>query len=136
MSLRRPTRRPPGRRPRRAKRDRRWDPRRPLQGRTRSAVPSPDAPSPDADPPGAEDQPPHYLVQRVREALAHDPRVNELEIKVKIYGRKVFATGTVPTQERRDAISGVIEDVLPGFTVHNETTVATLPEPSEAEELS
>src|SRR5439155_899760 len=39
--------------------------------------------------------PPHYLIQRVREALAHDPRVGELELRVKMVGEKVFVTGTV-----------------------------------------
>ena len=84
----------------------------------------------------APDSPPHYLVERVHEALAHDERVNELEIKVKIYGKKVFLTGTVPTQQRRDAISVVLEDVLPGYEIHNETIVGSFPEPTEVEKIS
>ena len=83
-----------------------------------------------------EEQPPHYLVQRVKEALAHDGRVNELELKVKIYGQKVFVTGTVPTPERRDAVDEVLREVLPGFEIHNETTIATLEEPTQVETLS
>ena len=50
------------------------------------------------------EEPPHYLVQRIREALAHDERVSELELQVRVQGRRVFLNGTVPTQERHDAI--------------------------------
>jgi osmotically-inducible protein OsmY len=84
----------------------------------------------------AEEQPPHYQVQKVREALAHDERVNELEIKVKIYGKKVFLTGVVTTQTRRDAIDDVIHGVLPGYDVHNETTVGSFTGPVQEEQLS
>jgi hypothetical protein len=84
----------------------------------------------------AEDQPPHYLVQKVREALAHDDRVNELEIKVKIYGKRVFLTGVVSTQERRAGIDDVIHELLPGYEVQNETTVGAFDGPVEEEQLS
>ena len=87
-------------------------------------------------PESVEEQPPHYLVQRVKEALAHDERVNELELKVKIYGRKVFVTGTVPTPERNEAVGEVLREVLPDHEIHNETTTASLGEPKEAEKLS
>jgi osmotically-inducible protein OsmY len=82
------------------------------------------------------EQVPHYLVQRVREALAHDPEVSELEIKVKVYGRKVYLSGTVATPERRDAITRIAGEVLPEHEVHNETTVGPLGAPGEAERLS
>jgi osmotically-inducible protein OsmY len=80
-------------------------------------------------------EPPHYLIQRVREALAHDPRVGELELRVKMVGPKVFVTGSVPTNERRRAVAEIVHEVLPDAEVHNETTVTTLAEADE-EELS
>jgi len=83
---------------------------------------------------GAED-PPHYLIQRVREALAHDPRVGELELRVKMVGEKVFVTGSVPTDQRRRAISDVVREVLPDVEVHNEATVTTLAD-ADQEELT
>ena len=79
--------------------------------------------------------PPHYLIQRVREALAHDPRVGELELRVKMVGAKVFVTGSVQTNERRRAVSDIVREVLPDAEVHNETTVTTLGE-ADQEELS
>jgi len=81
---------------------------------------------------GAQD-PPHYLIQRVREALAHDPRVGELELRVKMVGEKVFITGSVPTDERRKAVSAVVQDVLPDVEVHNETTVTALADADQEE---
>ena len=78
---------------------------------------------------------PHYLVQRVREALAHDPRVSELEIDVRISGDRVYLSGAVPTDERRTAIGEVVGDVLPDHEVHNETTVDTLSGPPDVERL-
>jgi osmotically-inducible protein OsmY len=86
--------------------------------------------------PGSEEEPPHYLVQRVREALAHDERVSELEVKVRVFGRRVFLTGPVSTQERHDAIDAVLAEVLPGYEVHNETEVARLEAPEDMERLS
>jgi osmotically-inducible protein OsmY len=87
-------------------------------------------------PAGSEEEPPHYVVQRVREALAHDERVSELEVKVKVFGRKVFLTGPVSTEARRDAIDEVLAVVLPGYEVHNETQVARLEAPEDVERLS
>jgi osmotically-inducible protein OsmY len=81
---------------------------------------------------GAQD-PPHYLIQRVREALAHDPRVGELELRVKMVGEKVFVTGTVPTDERRRAVADVVQEVLPDVEVHNETTVTVMTEADQEE---
>jgi hypothetical protein len=84
--------------------------------------------------PRAEDAP-HYLIQRVREALAHDPRVGELELRVKMVGTKVFVGGTVPTEERRRAVGEVVSEVLPDFEIHNETTVIDFGPRPDQEEL-
>ena len=81
------------------------------------------------------EEPPHYLVQRIREALAHDERVAELELQVKVRGRRVFLTGTVPTAERQEAIDVVMREVLPDCEVFNETTVGSFGAPEEVETL-
>jgi hypothetical protein len=82
------------------------------------------------------EEPKHYLVERIREALAHDSQVNELEIDVRIRGSKVFLKGTVPTPERRDAITGIARSVLPDHEIHNETVVASMSEEPDVERLS
>ena len=77
-----------------------------------------------------------YLVERIREAIASDPRVNELELQVTVAGEKVFVSGTVATAERRDAIGEVLAAVAPNHEIHNETSVIPLSPEPEVEELS
>jgi osmotically-inducible protein OsmY len=78
-----------------------------------------------------------YMVARIREALAHDSRVNELELEVTIApGRQVFVSGTVPTRERHDAITQVVSELLPDHRVHNQTSVGNLAGPPEVEEIT
>jgi osmotically-inducible protein OsmY len=84
---------------------------------------------------GDREEPPHYQVQRVREALAHDPRVGELELEVTIRAGKVFVAGTVPTDEVRRAVTEVVREVVPDLEVHNQTAAASIPEGEEVETL-
>ena len=84
----------------------------------------------------APNEPRHYIVQRVREALAHDGRTNELDLTVSVNGEKVFITGSVPTPERRDAIGVVAREVLPEHEVHNHVALYETTEPTDGEELS
>jgi osmotically-inducible protein OsmY len=78
----------------------------------------------------------HYLVQHIREALAHDPDVSELEIDVKIRGRKVFLKGSVSTAERQEAITETVRAVVPDHEIHNETVVTDLSDEPGVERLS
>lgn len=82
------------------------------------------------------EEPKQYLIARVREALAQDPRANELDVDVTVAAGKIFLTGTVATPERKAAISEVVRELCPNHEICNETTVADVSEPSEVEELS
>ncbi len=75
-----------------------------------------------------------YLVERVRQALAHDPRVAELGISVTVVGDKVLLSGEVATQERKAAAAEVAQPLLEGRILHNGLTVATLAE-TETQEV-
>jgi osmotically-inducible protein OsmY len=83
----------------------------------------------------ASEEPEKYLVQRVRDALAGDPRVGELHVDVSIRGGRVFLTGSVPSAERRDAIADLVSDVLPDHEVHNHVTVEAISGSAETESL-
>lgn len=74
-----------------------------------------------------------YDAAHLREALGQDPRVGELGLHVSVAGDELFVRGTVPTQERRDAVGVVCREVLPGVTVHNEVAVGDYPEPTGQE---
>ena len=81
------------------------------------------------------DEPEKYLVQRVRDALAADPRVGELHVDVTIRGSRVFLTGQVPSGERREAIAQVVHEVLPEHQVANHVTVDPIAGRPEVEKL-
>lgn len=76
-----------------------------------------------------------YVAAHVQEALARDPRVNEPELEVQVVNGRVFVTGVVPTNERREAIEAVVHDVSAELDVENQTTVARYPEAGEPERV-
>ncbi len=80
-------------------------------------------------------EPAAYLVERIREALAHDARVAELGISVAVVGDKVLVTGEVATPERRAAVAEVVTPLLDGRQLHNGVTVTTLTESADREVL-
>jgi osmotically-inducible protein OsmY len=81
-------------------------------------------------------EPEVYQMEHVREALAKDGRVNELELEVALVGGKVIVSGTVGSDERREAITTVVRELCPDREVVNQTSVlSVLPNP-EAERIS
>jgi len=89
---------------------------------------------PRARPPGPE--PPQYLVQRLRRAIAQDPRTAELGVRVKVRGEAVFLTGEVVTRQRCAQLAQVVAEVAPELTVHNDVHVVPAKVPDSREELS
>jgi osmotically-inducible protein OsmY len=79
--------------------------------------------------------PDSYLVERVRAALARDPRVNELGIAVTIIERKVFLRGAVSTPARRALIAEVVREILPDHEIHNDVRVDAPAAPAAMEKL-
>lgn len=78
-------------------------------------------------------EPPQYVAQRVREAIAQDPAISELGVQVDIVAGKLFLTGTVATEERRAAIAEVARGTAPDLEIHNNTVVEPLGRHSEEE---
>jgi hypothetical protein len=60
-----------------------------------------------------------YTGEQVRGALADDPRVGELDIQVRIAGGRVFLTGSVATDERRQVVGEIVGRLLPSVEVCN-----------------
>jgi osmotically-inducible protein OsmY len=79
---------------------------------------------------------PEYVVGHLQDALAHDPRVNELGVTVAVRGNRLFLTGTVPTAERRDGVGAVAAELAPQCDVVNEIAVGSYPEADVPEVLS
>lgn len=76
-----------------------------------------------------------YVAAHVQEALARDPRVNEPELEVQVVNGRVFVTGVVPTQERKDAVGAVVHECCPDFEIENRTTVARYPQADGTERV-
>jgi predicted nucleotidyltransferase len=77
-----------------------------------------------------------HMVAHVREALAEDPRCNELNIEATIHGDTVVLRGRVPTRERRDAAGAIAGELLPGYKVDNRVAVVKLTEDARAETVA
>ena len=76
-----------------------------------------------------------YLVAKLQHALANDPRVNALDLKVMISSGRVHLTGRVETEERRLAISEVVIEHAPGMDIRNEVDVLEIGAPGHAEAI-
>jgi osmotically-inducible protein OsmY len=79
---------------------------------------------------------PRYEQERVRQALATDPRVGEPELSVEVVAGRVLVTGSVPSERIRRAIDAVVADVAPGLAMDNRVTVASTDEPSGEEPIA
>jgi hypothetical protein len=77
------------------------------------------------------EQPTVYREEDLRRALATDPRVNEMELSVRIVGDRVVVSGVVATEERRAAIGDVVAELAPDLAVDNRSSVLTASTPSE-----
>ena len=59
------------------------------------------------------ESPKGYREEELRQALASDPRVAEPELDVTIAGDRVVISGTVPTEDRRTAVTDVTREHCP-----------------------
>lgn len=77
----------------------------------------------------------HYLVAKIQNVLATDPRVNKLDVKVMVCAGKIHLMGQTSTEERRLLISQVVSEMVPDMEVRNELTVIEVGEPAQAEAI-
>jgi hypothetical protein len=76
-----------------------------------------------------------YDQERIRQALATDPRVGEPELSVEIVAGRVLVSGSVPSGAVRDAVDVVVVEVAPGMPLENRVEVARRDEPSGEEPI-
>lgn len=73
-----------------------------------------------------DNEPTKYLVGRLRQALAEDPRTNLLDVQITIRAGKAFLMGQVESAELRSAAEAVAREQLPpGLAVVNELWITT-----------
>jgi osmotically-inducible protein OsmY len=76
-----------------------------------------------------------YDQERIRQALATDPRVGEPELSVEIVAGRVLVSGSVPSREVRDAVDVVVIEVAPGMPLDNRVEVARRDAPTGEEPI-
>lgn len=64
-----------------------------------------------------------YAVAHLREALAYDPRTNELDITIELAEDKVLLRGEVSENERREAVGELAREHFPGLTIENQVRI-------------
>jgi osmotically-inducible protein OsmY len=69
---------------------------------------------------------PEYLAERVRQAIATDPRSTVQGVQVRVTEVDVFLAGQVGSESRRTAIAEVAGEVVPGRRIHNDVHVVEL----------
>ena len=88
-----------------------------------------------AQTPGGHADEDQYVVGKALDALANDPRLGETALNVSVTGEKLFVTGDVATEERRDTITQVLEEQFPDLEIANATSVYDMVETTEEERL-
>lgn len=78
---------------------------------------------------------PEYMVERVREALARDDRVGQLDVQVSIAGDRLLLDGIAATEERRAAAAEIAREVCPGMEVINAIDLERLRDSSDIEDI-
>lgn len=74
-----------------------------------------------------------YLIGRICQALAEDPRVNKQDVRVVIREGRVILIGDTATEERRAAIAAVVAETVPDLEVRNEIAVRCVDGPPQPE---
>ena len=77
-----------------------------------------------------------YLVGHLQNALAADPRVSMLDVKVMVCGGRIHLTGEVNSEARRHAVEQVVYELYPDIELRNELTTLELGQPSRPEVIS
>jgi osmotically-inducible protein OsmY len=76
-----------------------------------------------------------YLAGQIEQALASDPRTNELGVRADVRDQVVTLRGEVAGEQRRRLIAEVARDAAPGLEVRNEVSVPELRPPGQEETL-
>ena len=77
-----------------------------------------------------------YDAEHIRDALIHDPRVNELDVHLRQVNDTLVVTGNVGSEQRRDAITAVVAELAGDVKVRNDVTVTDLSAPPGQEVVS
>jgi hypothetical protein len=78
-------------------------------------------------------QPDEYLIGRIQEALARDPRTHKQDVRVAIVAGAIRLSGQTTTEERRRAVESLVCEMCPERAVYNELAIIEVAGPAEPE---
>jgi hypothetical protein len=83
-------------------------------------------------------EPNDYTSEHLRDQLIHDPRLHEQDLIVRVEETRITVGGRVSTPERQQAVTEVVQELMPGRAITNETVVVSQdePDPDGAERMS
>jgi hypothetical protein len=74
-----------------------------------------------------------YLIARLQEAIARDPRTHKQDVRVAIVAGAIRLSGQTTTEDRRRAIESLVCEICPDRAVHNEVAVIEIADPGRPE---
>ena len=77
-----------------------------------------------------------HMIAHLRERMAEDPRVAELNIEAAFENDALVLRGRVSTPERREAVAAVAAELLPGKRIVNEVAAVRLAEDGRSETVA
>jgi BON domain len=80
-------------------------------------------------------EPLEYICERIRHALANDPRTAELGVTVTDLHGVLVLSGTVASHARRNEIAAVAQEAASGRELSNDIAVGELTPPTQVEPL-
>lgn len=75
-----------------------------------------------------------YRLAHLCDRLADD-EIGELGLRIELHGSRITVRGTVPTEQRRAAVEGIVTEALAGLVVHTDIALADGSPPAGEEDL-
>ena len=76
-----------------------------------------------------------YAIAHLKEKLAEDSRLNELDIQVEQVGEKIVLRGEVQQSERKGVVLKLAKESFPDWEIDNQIEVSYFHEPQRSEEI-
>lgn len=74
-------------------------------------------------------------VARLKEHLAEDSRINELDIQIEVSENRLLLRGEVLTPDRKETVMRIAREMFPESEIESQIRVSALREPAEIEEI-
>jgi len=85
---------------------------------------------------GCGSEPTAYLAERIRIALAHDPRTHELGLLVSVAAGRVVVSGTVTSATRSRDVVTVVRELCPDLEIQDDLRVKAADAPPDSETVT